>query len=98
MRRAFHSGLAKCCVARLDFGIEELQTITAKGDDRRHRGRSGQKRDTADRGIRVETEHVFGTIASVTVLSHVYGAEYLHLARTEAGWKIVNVLWTRGEA
>jgi hypothetical protein len=43
-------------------------------------------------------EHAYGSIAGVTVLSDVYGAEYLRLARTAEAWKIVNVLWTQREA
>ena len=33
-------------------------------------------------------------IATVTVTSAVY-VDYLQLARTSEGWKIVNVLWDR---
>jgi hypothetical protein len=35
---------------------------------------------------------VYGSIASVVVRSPVY-REYLHLVRTDDGWKILNALW-----
>ena len=42
--------------------------------------------------IEVEVEDVYDTIANVTVRSAVY-REYVQLARTPEGWKIVNALW-----
>ena len=46
----------------------------------------------ADHRIKLEVEHVLGDLANVTVRSVVY-TEYLHLARTSDGWKIVNDVW-----
>ena len=48
--------------------------------------------DAADRRIDVTVENVYGDIASVTVCSAPYH-EYLHLVRTEDGWKIANALF-----
>jgi ketosteroid isomerase-like protein len=45
-----------------------------------------------DRRLEVEIEDVYGDIASVTVNSAAYH-EYLHLVRTQDGWKIANALW-----
>jgi hypothetical protein len=42
--------------------------------------------------IDVEVIDLHGNIASVVVRSAVY-REYLHLVRTDEGWKIVNALW-----
>jgi hypothetical protein len=54
---------------------------------------SGQgAEDGADRRLEVTIEDVHGDIASVTVRSAVY-REYIHLFRTEDGWKIVNAFW-----
>jgi hypothetical protein len=50
------------------------------------------KEDAADRRIDVEVEDVHRNIASVTVRTAVYH-EYLHLVRTNDGWKIANALW-----
>jgi Putative lumazine-binding len=47
-----------------------------------------------DRRIDVEINDIYDWIASVTIRSSIYH-EYLHLARTPSGWKIVNALWQR---
>ena len=98
MERALHPGLAKRCIVHSEDGTEELNHTSAKEMIDATAEGIGRSRDVPDRGIRVEIDHVYGDIASVTVLSHVYGAEYVHVARTEEGWKIVNVLWTPREA
>ena len=48
--------------------------------------------DGADRRVDVRVEDLHGDVANVTVESAVY-REYVQLARTGAGWKIVNTLW-----
>jgi hypothetical protein len=52
----------------------------------------GRDRDPGDRQIAVTVDDIHATIASATVRSAVY-REYVHLARTTDGWKIVNTLW-----
>jgi Putative lumazine-binding len=53
----------------------------------------GRSRDPGgDRQIAVEVPEVYGSIATAVVRSPVY-REYLHLVRTDDGWKIVNALW-----
>jgi hypothetical protein len=52
----------------------------------------GKSRDPGDRGIEVNVVEIHGPIATVVVHSTIY-REYLHLGRTEDGWKIVNALW-----
>jgi hypothetical protein len=52
----------------------------------------GRARDPGDRQIEVTVEDIHGTIANATVRSAVY-REYVQLARTADGWKIVNTLW-----
>ncbi len=54
--------------------------------------RSRKTRGEGDRGLEIHVEDIYGAIASVTARSTVE-REYLHLARTEEGWKIVNALW-----
>jgi hypothetical protein len=49
---------------------------------------------TAERRMEVEVVDAYGAIANVTVRSAVY-REYLQLAHTRGGWKIVNALWQR---
>ena len=53
---------------------------------------SGKEREPGARRIDVRVVEVHGDIATAVVDSNVY-CEYLHLVRTEAGWKIVNALW-----
>jgi Putative lumazine-binding len=92
MERALHPGLVKRSLADDGSGLEDLTAqdmieATARG--------VGKKRGESiggDRRIQISVDDVHGGIASVTAHSAVY-VDYLHLARTRAGWKIVNALW-----
>ena len=91
MERALHPELAK---RSLDGDAESVKHITAaQMIDATARG-GGRAYDLPDRGIDVEVHEVYGNIANVTVQSAVY-REYVQLARTSDGWKIVNTLWQR---
>mgnify|MGYP003293908475 CR=1 FL=1 len=93
MDRALHPELAKRSLSQVDPDSPELRSITkermlaltaageGKGDD-----------PGGERRIDVAVVDVYGNIASVVVRSAVY-REYLHLVRTDEGWKIVNALW-----
>jgi hypothetical protein len=87
MRRALHPGLAK----RTPLG-EGLDEDTAQGMVDLTAAGAGRKHDSADRRLDVRVVEVYGDIATATVDSNVY-REYLHLVRTERGWRIVNALW-----
>ena len=104
MRRAVHPGLAKRAplaalqAFRPDIGgdPDSLDEDTADTMiDATARG-AGTTRATSaeERAIEVIVEDVYGWIATVTVHSPIY-YEYLHLARTSDGWRIVNALWQR---
>lgn len=54
----------------------------------------GRRTDPDERRFRVEVDDIHGSIATARVHSVPY-REYLHLARTPDGWRIVNALWTR---
>ena len=85
MERALHPDLVKRQSGEA-LGVTTKQRmieLTESGE-----GRS----DAADRRLDVTVENVYGDIASVTVRSAVYH-EYLHLVRTNDGWKIANALW-----
>ena len=89
MERALHPDLAKRSLAQDASGIEsttafEMIDATAQGH--------GKRRDPGDRRIEIDVEDVHGAIANVTVRSAVY-REYVQLARTAEGWKIVNTVW-----
>jgi len=89
MERALHPGLAK---RALDADGGSLRETTAAWMvDATGRG-AGRDLDPGDRQIDVTVEDIHATIASATVRSAVY-REYVHLARTTDGWKIVNALW-----
>ena len=87
--RALHPGLAKRSLE--DDGRSLNETTAEWMIDATARG-LGRERDPGNRGIEVEVEDVYGTIANVTVRSAVY-REYVHVVRTSDGWKIVNALW-----
>ncbi len=88
MERALHVELAK---RSLDG--DDVKTITARQMvDATAEGVG--KRPPELRGIEVTVERVDDGIANATVLSAPF-VDYLQLARTDNGWKIVNVLWRR---
>jgi hypothetical protein len=85
MDRALHPALAKRSFElKRTVTKEHMVAWTAEGQ--------GRSEDPGDRRIEVEVVDVHGTIASAVVRSAVY-REYVHLVRTEEGWKIVNALW-----
>jgi hypothetical protein len=88
MERALHPELVK---RSLDRG-ETLRTITAEWMIEATAHGVGRNEDPGDLRIEIEVEDVLGELANVTVRSAVY-TEYLHLARTSDGWKIVNDVW-----
>jgi len=88
MRRALHPELAKRRLLDDEEGLDETTApemieATAAGAGLRH-GDPGK--------IEVEIVEVYGQIATAIVRSSVY-REYLHLAQTRRGWKIVNAIW-----
>ena len=92
MERALHPELVKRSLDKTPSGRESLRTITAEWMiDAAARG-LGRDEDPGDLRIEIEVEDVLGELANVTARSVVY-TEYLHLARTYDGWKIVNDLW-----
>lgn len=89
MTRALHPKLAKRALEADGQSLDEttaewMIAATAKG--------VGRRRKPADRGIDVLVHDVHGDIANVTVHSVPY-REYVQLALTPDGWKIVNTLY-----
>jgi hypothetical protein len=93
MDRALHPGLAKRSLSQGDTDSPELRSLT-KERMVELTAAGGGKGKSPDGGLRIDVEVVdlYGNIAGVVVRSAVY-REYLHLVRTDDGWKIVNVLW-----
>jgi ketosteroid isomerase-like protein len=85
MGRILHPDLCKRRVGdRLAFTTrEQMIEWTAAGEG---------VREGVDRSLDVVVLDVHGDIASVRVRSAVY-YEYLHLVRTDDGWKIANALF-----
>ena len=93
MDRALHPGLAKRSLSQVDRDSTELRSLT-KERMVELTAAGGGKDESPDGGLRIDVEVVdlHGNVASVVVRSAVY-REYLHLVRTDEGWKIVNALW-----
>ena len=86
MDRALHPDLVKRDAGELELTTKgQMVEATAGG--------VGVKRAAGRRvDIDVEVVDVWGDAASVVVRTPIYH-EYLHLARTAGGWRIVNALW-----
>ncbi|PWU21713.1 MAG: hypothetical protein C5B48_10980 [Candidatus Rokuibacteriota bacterium] len=97
MERALHPELVKRSLERDAIGRTTLRTITAEGMIAATARGEGKGESPEDLRIEIEVEDVLGELANVTVRSAVY-TEYLHLARTPGGWKIVNDLWQQTPA
>jgi hypothetical protein len=93
MDRALHPGLAKRSMSQVDPDSPALRSITKERMLALTAAGEGKDDDpSGERRIDAEVVDLYGNIASVVVRSAVY-REYLHLARTDEGWKIVNALW-----
>jgi Putative lumazine-binding len=91
IERALHPDLAK---RRLGDDGSALSSTTAKEMIEATERAAGKREDPDERRLEVTVDHVYETIANVTVMSVPY-AEYVQLARTQDGWKIINTLWQR---
>ena len=93
MEHALHPQLVKRSLSEDETTVE---TISAREMVESTAAGLGLARDPgrAARKIEIHVDHVYGDIATATVTSAVY-VDYLQLARTREGWKIVNVLWDR---
>ena len=92
MRRALHPGLAKRIVAADSTGVPRLQQMTAD-ELVTMTGRGGGSRTPPERQEKeVRILDVFGNTASVRATMSGW-IDYMHLAKWEGRWVIVNVLW-----
>jgi hypothetical protein len=85
MERALHPTLAKRGPELRTVTKDQMVAWTAEGEGKTEDPGLGRRIDVA-------VVDVHGNIASAVVDSDVY-REYLHLVRTDDGWKIVNALW-----
>jgi len=92
MDRALHPDLAKRSLGQVDPENRSLRSLTKERMLELTAAGEGKAEDPGDRRIDVDVVDMHGNVATIVVRSAVY-REYLHLARTEDGWKIVNALW-----
>jgi Putative lumazine-binding len=92
MERALHPELVKRSLERDASGRETLRTVSAEWMIEATARGEGKNESSGNLGFEIEVEDILGELANVTVRSAVY-TEYLHLARTSNGWKIVNDVW-----
>jgi hypothetical protein len=93
MARAVHPGLAKTGVVIDAPGPRITGTMTAEDMIRWTRAGEGVAEKPADAGFELTINDIYHEIATATVRSGIY-REYLHLAKTPDGWRIVNALYT----
>jgi hypothetical protein len=87
MERALHPELVKRKSGE-ELGVTTREMMV----DATERGAG--KGIAADTTVDVEINDVYDDIASVAVHAPAYH-EYLHLVRTDVGWKIANTLWQK---
>jgi hypothetical protein len=92
MERALHSDLAKRIVRTDSTGVSRLQQMTA-AQLIEAAGHGGGRNTPADKQQKdVVILDIFGSTASVRATMSGW-VDYLHLAKWNGEWKIVNVLW-----
>ena len=91
--RVLHEALAKRSLRQVDSASGELRSVTKEQMVAWTAEGEGKSLNAGgEREIHVEVVDLYGNIASVVVRSSVY-REYLHLVRTDDGWRIANALW-----
>lgn len=93
MRRALHPLLAKRGYTRETDGVFELEPLTADQMLAWAAVGDGRRADPADRAYETRVVEIHDGVA-LTVTHSVPYVEYLHLIRTDEGWRIINALWT----
>ena len=93
MRRALHPDLAKRSHVSRQGARPEIRAVTATQMIGWTGEGEGREADPAKRRLSIVVDDIHDSIATVRVESVPF-REYLHLARTSDGWRIVNTLWT----
>jgi hypothetical protein len=91
MRRALHPRLAKRISVQRD-GAWQLQEMTADELSAAAGQGGGTRTPQAQRQADVQILDVFGNTASVRLTMSGW-IDYMHMARVDGRWQIVNVLW-----
>ena len=93
MRRALHPDLAKRSHIAQGERPPILRAVTAHLTIGWTAEGEGRQTNPEKRRLRIVVDEIHDTIATARVDSAMY-REYVHLARTPDGWRIVNTLWT----
>ena len=96
MRGALHPELAKRGYLDQGGGLSLARETSDSMVDFTELG-IGTKTPAERQGLVIRIDDVHGNIAAATVTSPVYH-EYVHLVRTQDGWRILNTLWQPAEA
>jgi hypothetical protein len=92
MARALHPALAKRGWLRNDDGDHRLTNTPFESMVEFTRQGRGRLADPATRRYEIRAVEIHDDIASACVYAVPY-VDYLHLVRTDDGWRIVNALW-----
>lgn len=92
MEKALHPDLVKRFMVTLPTGKNILNTVSAKTMVEYTRAGGGTKTPKEKQQNNVFILDVSENIATVKAVSYDY-IDYLHLAKSEGTWKIINVLW-----
>lgn len=92
MERALHPDLAKRIVTRTPGEAETLQEMTADQLIQMTAGGGGTRIPDDQQISDVTILDIFEGIASVKVVAGLW-VDYMHIARVDGEWLIVNVLW-----
>jgi hypothetical protein len=94
MARALHPGLTKRGWLRRDAGEHDLTDDTFESMVEWTRKAQGRTADPERRRFEIRAVEVYDDIASACVYAVPY-VDYLHLVRTDDGWRIMNALWRK---
>ena len=98
MRRSLHPELAKRAILRdARTGEQRLHHVSRQEMVDKTQQGGGTDVPSSNRYYEVTVLDVYGEIASARAESYEY-VDYLHLARCDGRWVIVNVLWTDNQA
>jgi hypothetical protein len=98
MRRCLHEGLAKRAIKLDEAGREYLRHLTKEMMVEATRQGGGRDAIPADKQYwTITLLDCYEEIATVKAATEEY-MEYIHLARQNGEWRIVNVLWTNKRA
>ena len=93
MEQCLHADLAKRAIKRDDAGKEYLRHLTKEMMVEATRQGGGSDTSSEKKNWTITILDCYDEIADVKVVSGEY-MEYIHLAKQDGQWRIVNVLYT----